>query len=185
MTRRIREWFNNKGETERSYVMASLDIGKEMGGGEPAHDQLAVSAEMIAEEQEEDAQEKIVQLEGAVESLQKELAAANQAVVVVERRAQIEQEVSRAKAVDVETACLLTEVAISEMDEPDVSLAVRELRSRKPFLFCGALKSASVSSMGAMAPSTKQEDLESMAGKARLRGDRSELLRYLRARRGC
>ncbi len=171
-------------------------LDKSLGGGEPvggsgeSNSEAPVSAELLEKQkdEEDDAQAEIVELKATIAALQKELAQANEAVSMVERRAQIEQEVSRAKAVDVETACLLTEVAISEMDEPDVVVAVRELRKRKPFLFSGSgsTKSAGGSSMSAMvAQRGRGEELVGMASSARLSGDRSELLRYLRVRRGC
>jgi hypothetical protein len=89
-----------------------------------------------------------------------------------------------AKAVDLETARLLTEAVIAEMDEPDVVLAVRELCDRKPFLF-GAKRHAASGGV-AMSPDQVRggdEELSTIAQRAKSSGDRSELLRYLRARR--
>ncbi len=158
------------------------------GGGveaASAGDGVALSPEVVWKQRAEESEDEISRLNGELEALRDELSAAREMVASVERRHQIEQEVTRADAVDLETACLLTEIAIGEMDEPDVSLAVRELRSRKPFLFCnGKTGHGGGSSMSAMVEGGGGGDLSAMAGSARESGDRSELLRYLRARRG-
>ncbi|MCA9302513.1 MAG: hypothetical protein KC996_00175 [Phycisphaerales bacterium] len=168
--------------------MSKVDGGQQFGGGgggEAVETRPPVSPELLEEEQE--AQAEIAELKRTVASLREELAAANEAVAAVERRSQIEQEVSRANAVDLETACLLTEVAIAGMDEPDVAIAVRELRSKKPFLFAGGsgAKRTGGSLMSAMVQRGRSEDLDTMAGEARASGDRGALLRYLQARRAC
>ena len=106
----------------------------------------------------------------------------------------IERELTAARAVDLETACLLTEAAIGEMDEPDVVLAVRELKSRKPFLFSGVShgidggagygNGSAMSAVAGNGTGTSGHGLGQLASSARSSGDRNELLRYLRARRG-
>ncbi len=89
---------------------------------------------------------------------------------------------------------MLTEAAIGEMDEPDVVLAVRELKSRKPFLFSGVSHGidggagygigSSMSAVAGNGTGTSGHGLGQLASSARSSGDRNELLRYLRARRG-
>lgn len=169
--------------------MSKIDDGNPFGGGgESLESHPPVSPELLEDGQEEaDAQAEIAELKRTIASLRKELTAANEAVAAVERRSQIEHEVSRANAVDVETACLLTEVAIAGMDEPDVAIAVKELRSKKPFLFagCGSGKKTAGSLMSAMVQRGRSEELDTMAGDARASGDRGALLRYLQARRAC
>jgi hypothetical protein len=165
----------------------NLDDGQQQSGGaDPAETHAVVSPELL-EDKEEDLQIEIEELNRTIASLRAELAAANDAIAMVERRSQIEQEVSRANAVDTETACLLTEIAIAGMDEPDVAIAVKELRSKKPFLFSGggSARKSGGSLMSAMVQRGRSEDLESMAGDARSSGDRGALLRYLQARRAC
>ncbi len=79
---------------------------------------------------------------------------------------------------------MLTEAVIGEMDEPDVSVAVRELCERKPFLFaCKRQGAHGGVSMSPAAEGSSDDGLGTMAARARGSGDRSELLRYLRARR--
>lgn len=170
--------------------MSKIDDGHQFGGGGGGDDATThppVSPELLDEEQNaSDPQAEIDELKAMIASLRSELAAANEAVAMVERRSRIEREVARANAVDTETACLLTEVAIAGMDEPDVAIAVRELRSKKPFLFADAgAGKKSGSSMSAMPRRGRADVLDTMAGDARSSGDRGALLRYLQARRAC
>ena len=149
---------------------------------------VAISEEVIWKSRAQDAEEKVDGLESRVVDLEGQLASANDAVKTVERRGEIDRELVAAKAVDLETARLLTEAVIGEMDSPDVAIAVRELCDRKPFLFACKRQSAHGVNAGlAMGPASVRngtDELESMASSARSSGDRSELLRYLRVRRG-
>ena len=167
--------------------MSKFDGSTGVGDGADASTDAPVSAELLMEETEKSMEDENAELRARVASLEKDLTAANEAVAMVERRAQIEQEVSRANAVDVETACLLTEVAIAGMDDPDVAIAVKELRGKKPFLFTdgGSAKKTSGSLMSAMVHRDQSDELGTMAGAARASGDRGALLRYLQARRAC
>lgn len=159
-----------------------------LDGGNEAVDTVGdvpISEEVIWKARADEAEEKVAQLEARVGELEGELVSANEAVKTVERRGEIDRELTAAKAIDLETARLLTEATIGEMDEPDVSIAVRELCDRKPFLF--ASKQSGMHrgvSMGPSAVRNSDDELESMANSARSSGDRSELLRYLRVRRG-
>ena len=156
------------------------------GGGEPsveAHE-VDVSEEVIWKARAEEAESKVEQLQAQVGELEAALTQAQQTIAHVERRGEIDRELTAAKAVDLETARLLTEAVIGEMDEPDVGVAVRELCDRKPFLF--ACKRHGVHRGVSMSPAAQggdAEGLDEMAIRARSSGDRSELLRYLRARR--
>ena len=156
---------------------------------------IPVSGELVWKARAEDAEEKLAACEAMIVELESELLMANDAVVSTQRRGDIERELTAARAVDLETACLLTEVTIGEMEEPDVALAVRELRSRKPFLFSGGSHGAEGSGGGYGGGSAMSAvpgsgfgkgvgGLGELASSARSSGDRNELLRYLRARRG-
>tara|TARA_R110000868_G_scaffold119469_2_gene317005 strand:+ start:348363 stop:348872 length:510 start_codon:yes stop_codon:yes gene_type:complete len=147
-------------------------------------DQIDLSEEVIWKARAAEAEEKLAVCEARVADLERELAEANDAVVSTQRRGDIERELTAARAVDLETACLLTEATIGEMDDPDVAVAVRELKSRKPFLFSCATHGTHGSVMSSQAGSGGGGGLGRMASSARSSGDRNELLRYLRARRG-
>ena len=169
-------------------------MGKQnAGGGEPiggggeeavvAKDGVNVNEELLEKAHEEDAQEQIEALEARVAELEAALLSAEEAIVLSERRGEIDRELTAARAVDLETARLLTEAVISEMDEPDVALAVRDLCERKPFLFSGKRHGGSGISMSPTGAQGGGDARGAMAQQARSSGERSELLRYLRARR--
>jgi len=156
----------------------------EGGTSEAKVDGVAVSEEVIWKSRAEEAEEKLAACEARIGELESELSSANEAVVSTQRRGDIERELTAARAVDLETACLLTEATIGEMDEPDVAVVVRELKARKPFLFsCSSHGTRVGSSMSAQSQGLG-DGLGRMASSARSSGDRNELLRYLRARRG-
>lgn len=160
----------------------------EVGGGSEAVEvgsDVLVSEEVIWKSRAEEAEEKLAACEAQVHALETELSSANEAVKTVERRGEIDRELTAAKAIDLETARLLTEATIGGMDAPDVSVAVRELCDRKPFLFACKRNGAHEGiAMGPAAVRGHEDELETMASSARSSGDRSELLRYLRVRRG-
>ena len=154
-------------------------------GGADVGPDVPISEEVIWKSKAEDAEDRIAELEARVHELEGELEAAHASCKAVERRGQIDMELTAARAIDLETARLLTEATIAEMDEPDVSIAVRELCDRKPFLFAGRQRGMSGGvSMGPALSGSGDDELMSMARQARSSGDRSELLRYLRVRRG-
>ncbi len=111
------------------------------------------------------------------------LAQAREALDAAERRHQIDLLLIESETVDLESARLLTELALGQMPERDVATAVGELRRRKPFLFRsrrgGAMAGAAMS-----AAATAGDPAEEAAEEAARTGDRGALLRYLRARRG-
>lgn len=157
-------------------------------GGEPmseVDEMIPVSGEVVWRARAEEAEERVATLEAQVLELESQLSSARETISSVERRGEIDRELTAAKAVDLETARLLTEAAIGEMDEPDVAIAVRDLCQRKPFLF--ACRSGGGRRGTAMSPAPSGgavDELDEIAQRARSSGDRSELLRYLRVRRG-
>lgn len=102
----------------------------------------------------------------------------------LQRREQISELLQEAGAVDLETATLLTEMALAETDEPDVDQTVSDLRRRKPFLFRSNARGAAV--LGPKIDNDRSpaaDVLERAAVEAHTTGSRSALLRYLRLRR--
>lgn len=126
------------------------------------------------------AEAQLADLESKLADAEKQLAAARSATDAAERRRQIDREIAQSEAIDHETAALLTEAAVASMPEPDVRRAVRELRSRKPFLF-RTHKPSAQSPAPRESPATAT--LKQAADDARTTGDRGLLLRYLRLRR--
>lgn len=160
--------------------------GSPIGGGDgtaaETHD-TPVSEELLWKARAEQALEELGALRERVSELEGELSEANEALEASDRRREIERQLVESDALDLEACSLLTEAAVAQMDEPDVSLAVRELRRRKPFLFGG---SGSLTRGATMAPAGggSRDELDGMAARARSSNDRAALLRYLRCRRG-
>ena len=127
-----------------------------------------------------DATARIGELEGKLAATERSLVEAREALDAAERKRTIDRELVRQGAIDVETAALLTEAAVSGMEKKDVKGAVAELRRGKPYLFHVATRA---SAMGGV-PS-EVSPLEDAAAEARESGDRRALLRYLRMRRGA
>ena len=132
----------------------------------------------------EQAEEEIKQLQLQIQDLQTQLASAHTAIDQIERKGTIDAQLTAANAIDIEIARLLTEAAIADMDQPDIALAVRELKDRKPFLFTAQQPQHHPSASMMPSPQPRPDtQLDDIALRARSSGDRSELLRYLRARR--
>ncbi len=150
-------------------------------------DPVEVNEEVIWKARAQEAEEKLAACEARIVELEGELVSANESVVLTQRRGEIERELTAARTVDLETACLLTEATIGEMDDPDVAIAVRELKARKPYLFqCQTHGKSGVGVMSAHSSGGGDGlgNISNIASSARSSGDRNELLRYLRARRG-
>ncbi len=156
------------------------------GGGEGEGGGADVSAELLMQARAEEAESKCAEQEARISELEAKLVAAREATDASERRREIERALGESDTVDVETARLLTEAAVAQMDEPDVALAVDELRRRKPFLFHGEPAAAQMRGI-AMRPAQEMMigdgALDGLADEARQTGDRRVLLRYLRQRR--
>lgn len=151
----------------------------------------AATAPLIAEARRQRdaaqlAQSKAAELQARVAELQEQIDQAREALDAAERRHQIDLLLIEADTVDIESARLLTELAVNQMKSGDLRAAVGELRQRKPFLFRSRPGApAGGSSVMSAAGDTTEADIElESAAQAAAAGDRASLLRYLRARRG-
>lgn len=156
-------------------------------GSEPveAEGDLDVSPELLDEAEDEAVGEsdRIAELEHEVTSLRAELANVRAEAERAARRAEIERELAAAGAIDLEITTPLVEDVLGGMEEPDVAKAVREVRGGKGFLFRGVGGGGVLSEAMAGERAAAGTGLDDLAGDARDSGDRSDLLRYLRARR--
>ncbi|MEO1235565.1 MAG: hypothetical protein AAFX76_02125 [Planctomycetota bacterium] len=126
------------------------------------------------------AEQQLGELHDRFGQLQRQLDESRQTIVALERRQKIDALLTDSDAIDLEAARLLTEVSVSQMDEPDVDAAVSELRRQKPYLF----RRRSPRSGSAMAPRVETPAEEELAAeRAAASGDRRDLLDYLRLRR--
>jgi hypothetical protein len=124
------------------------------------------------------------QTQRELEQARRSLAQREQVIQALERRERVDSALRDADAIDLEAARLLTEMAVSQMEQPDVEAAVEELRQRKPFLFhrraagSGAMSAA----LGDLAAGAGDIVVHA-AAEAHASGHRNDLLRYLRLKR--
>jgi hypothetical protein len=112
---------------------------------------------------------------------ERELTEARRTITALERREKIGDHLRRAGAIDLDVARLLTEVAIADMDEPDVRGVIDDLRRHKPYLFASGGGGLGRRSMG---PRVEPPDpADAAADQAGQTGDRRDLMTYLRLRR--
>ncbi len=137
-------------------------------------------------------------LETKVRELESALADARAARDADSRRHTLESALREAGAIDVETALIMAERAMSESNgapadnapqttPPDPHSVIAALKDRKPFLFRTASASAQpgASVMSAGIEPAPLATAEAAATDAARHGDRRSVLRYLRAKRGC
>lgn len=141
---------------------------------------VSVSEAIRYRKRAQTAEQQLCELRDQFTQLRPQLDDSQQTITSLERRQKIDALLSDSDAIDLEAARLLTEISVSQMDEPDVVSAVGELRRQKPYLFRqrrGTLDSA-------MAPHVDPPQPEHLAAqRAASTGDRRDLLDYLRLRR--
>ncbi len=123
--------------------------------------------------------------------MQAKLALSDEIIASLERRQKIDAQLAEADVSDLEVARLLTEAAVTAMDEPDVARAVTDLRRHKPYLF-RSTRPASFAAGGEgegggvmserYTPAADEAEADA-AARAATTGDRRDLLHYLRLRR--
>lgn len=128
------------------------------------------------------AEQQLEQVNEELRAMSAKLDEANHTVAGLERRRKVDALLMESDAIDLEAARLLTEQAVLTMDEPDIEMAVEDLRRHKPYLFRRRYDTED----SAMAPSLHpngHDPAEQAAEQAARTGDRRDLLRYLRLRR--
>ena len=126
------------------------------------------------------AEQQLDETRSQTESLQGELDQARRTITSLERREQVDRLLADARVADLEVARLLTEMAVEQMDEPDIKLAVDDLRRHKPYLFhASAERSSAMAARG----SDRETPARHAAQQAADTGNRRDLLHYLRMRR--
>lgn len=125
------------------------------------------------------AERELEQLQQEQSKLQSELQTSRETIEYLERRQRVDQSLQQAEAIDLETTRLLTEIAIADLDEPDIELAVEELKREKPFLFRRGTRSHNMSAR----PQAVPTEVSTAAEQAKATGHRRDLLHYLRLRR--
>jgi hypothetical protein len=132
-------------------------------------------------------------IDGSRESLQRRLDAQQatieslqQTIAAMERRERVTRLLRESDAIDVDAAALLTEIAVSQMDTPDVDAAVAELKQARPYLFRAKRPGNSSGVMAAReSDSPRGAAIDRAADQAAESGSRRDLLRYLRLKRSA
>jgi predicted RNase H-like nuclease (RuvC/YqgF family) len=157
----------------------SVDVSEQIN----APDKLVPVGEAIRyRKRAQTAEQQLECLNEDLRNLSADLDQANQTITGLERRQQMDAMLSDANAIDLEAARLLTEQAVLMMDEPDIKMAIDDLRRHKPYLFRRRYDEG----QSAMAPAIHpngHDPAEQAAEQAAKSGDRRDLLRYLRLRR--
>lgn len=128
------------------------------------------------------AEQQLSELQGKLKNVENELNKTQQTIAHLERRQKIDALLADADTMDFEVARLLTEAAVESMDEPDVALAIADLRRGKPYLF-RQRAAASAAAMSARTRGNASPSTIEAAQVAAASGDRRDLLQYLRLRR--
>ncbi len=158
-------------------------IGEDLVDPATSPDKLVPVSEAIRyRKRAQAAEQQLEALHGELDTARTRLSEADQTIVGLERQQKVDALLTEADVIDLETARLLTEQAVSTMDEADVELAVKDLRRHKPYLF-RRRQSRAASAMAPNIDSLDHNPTEQAAEKATLSGDRRDLLRYLRLRR--
>ena len=160
------------------------EIGTGRGGGDPAGDaRVPVGVATRTASRLDEAESALEAMRERVSELEAQLAEKDAALDALEQRHRIESAVSRAGAIDIEAAALLTAVAVEGLSDPDIESAVKELRSTRPYLFEGGAVAAAGGA--SMSPGVSSGGAMDAAAEAASSGDRGALMRYLRMRRGA
>ncbi|MFW5682826.1 MAG: hypothetical protein ACOC1G_07460 [Phycisphaeraceae bacterium] len=150
---------------------------------EPMDEKLVPVSEAIRyRRRAQQAEQRLRDLEQQLAGLESDLATSRETVDQLERRSRIDALLTEADTVDLDAARLLTEIAVSEMDDPDVKIAVDDLRRHKPYLFTHDA-SDDASALGPRHDHEDHDPAAFAAEQAVRTGDRRDLLRYLRMKR--
>ncbi len=117
-----------------------------------------------------------------VAAMSAELNAAKETIRLLERRQKIDALLAQSDTIDLHAARLLTEAAVQEMDEPDLKLAIDDLRRHKPYLFRQREPGPAAMPARSTRP-VPQRAADLAAQRAIQTGNRLDLMKYLRARR--
>lgn len=149
----------------------------------PESDRLVPVTEAIRyRKRAQAAEQQVGALQTQLTDLQGRLTQTQQTIAQLERRQKIDALLADADAVDFEVARLLTEAAVEVMDQPDVAMAIADLKRGKPYLF-HQRSIAAAQAMSARQRDSHSHSTHEAAQAAATSGDRRDLLHYLRLRR--
>ncbi len=172
---------NNCCETDAAVVPQKKQESHDPDNSEGGEKLVPVGEAIRYRKRAQAAEQELAELKGCVQDIHVELEQARQTVKHLERRQKIDDLLVGADTVDVDVARLLTEAAVEMMDQPDIALAIEDLRRQKPYLF--RKRRSAAGHMPARVRSKSAHDADEAAERAATTGDRHDLLRYLRLRR--
>lgn len=129
------------------------------------------------------AEASLCEVQTQLDEAQRALADREQTIQAMERRERIDHLLRQAETIDLEAARLLTEIAVQQMDEPDIEAAVHDLREARPYLFPSIDESIASGATSPQVPEKAAPQAERAAEEAVVTGRRDDLLRYLRLKR--
>ncbi len=150
-------------------------------GGDKGH--VPVSEVKRYRKRAQAAETILADLKGELQDKDAALSEQQDLISNLQRQRGIDELLTEAGAIDLETTRLLTELSISEVTEPDIVQAVEELRRSKPFLFRRTDRGTGAMSPRAAGVSREEDNLQTAAVDACVSGNRRDLLHYLRLRR--
>lgn len=163
-------------------IQAQSPVDSESDQVNTADKLVPVSEAIRYRKRAQTAEQQLEQLNEQLRVMNAKLDEAGLTISSLERRQKVDALLMDADAIDLEAARLLTEQAVLQMDDPDVKLAVDDLRRHKPYLFRRRHKE-DPSAMSPAIPTNGHDPAEEAAEHAARTGDRRDLLRYLRLRR--
>ncbi|MBI1335833.1 MAG: hypothetical protein GC164_02595 [Phycisphaera sp.] len=131
----------------------------------------------------QNAEQSLQDLRQKFDALTSQLDDARQTIDQLERRRKIDELLSDSDTIDAQAARLLTEIAVEQMDDPDIQLAVDELKRHKPYLFRKRSNGHALAMPARSDAEHTHHTLRQAADDAVNTGNRRDLLRYLRLRR--
>ena len=165
--------------------IAIVQQAEDVASDQQANDRLVPVSEAKKYRKRAQAAEKILEdLKQELTEKNKRLQENQQLINDMEHRQIIDELLVDSQAIDLDATRLLTEMALTEMEEPDIQQAVVDLRNRKPLLFRTAQTvAASLGPKGETYGQQQPRQLEKAATEAHYTGSRTSLMHYLRLRR--
>lgn len=125
----------------------------------------------------------VAQLRLKLTAAEDQIDAYEETISDLERRHSITEALYEARAIDIGTARLLADLALKDMDEPDVDAAIAQLHEDKAYLFAPSASPPLASAQSPALEPDADEGLTHAAAEAHATGNRRDLLRYLRLKR--
>lgn len=166
-------------ETDRP---GSTDDPQDTATQTPPH-MVPVAESIRYRKRAQTAEQQLEETRNRLSEIEAQLSSADETIEHLERSQRVNELLTDADTIDIDTARLLTEAALLQMEIPDLETAVSNLKRQKPFLFRHRRPASRAMSAHVPDPAAMDQDLEHAAAQAAATGHRRDLLSYLRLRR--